>query len=331
MKSLRPIGHDERLSIVDHLDELRSRIFACGAIMLVVFAVCFWQNQRLINVLNRALPPAATTGLGSQQHLNATLGRTLKQASKDTAQLSRYLAKSRGVAPGAVVSTQALSGDLLRASKEYPKAAKQQAKPITIGVGESFTTTLTVVGYFTLLLSLPLLLYQLYAFVVPALSRDERRIATPTMIAAPLLFATGAVFTYFEVLPPAIHFLQGYNSEQFQILIQARTYYRFEILLMLGIGFAFQVPLLLLGLQKVGVITARTLTVNWRYAVVLIAVIAAALPGVDPVTLTLETIPLVLLYVASIVLLKIVEHRAAKRQAAELAEVGGSVDGLDAT
>src|ERR1700733_3023163 len=212
MKSLRPIGHDERLSIVDHLDELRSRIFACGAIMLVVFAVCFWQNQRLINVLNRALPPAATTGLGSQQHLNATLGRTLKQASKDTAQLSRYLAKSRGVAPGAVVSTQALSGDLLRASKENPKAAKQQAKPITIGVGESFTTTLTVVGYFTLLLSLPLLLYQLYAFVVPALSRDERRIATPTMIAAPLLFATGAVFTYFEVLPPAIHFLQGYNS-----------------------------------------------------------------------------------------------------------------------
>ena len=191
MKSLRPIGHDERLSIVDHLDELRSRMFACGAIMVVIFAVCFWQNQRLIKILNRALPPAATTGLGSQQHLNATLGRTLKQASDDTAQLSMYLAKSRGVAPGAAVATQALSGDLLRASKEYPKAAKQQAKPITIGVGESFTTTLTVVGYFTLLLSLPLLLYQLYAFVVPALSRDERRIATPTMIAAPLLFADG--------------------------------------------------------------------------------------------------------------------------------------------
>ena len=59
------------------------------------------------------------------------------------------------------------------------------------------------------------------------------------------------------MLPPAIHFLQGYNSEQFQILIQARTYYRFEILLMLGIGLAFQVPLLLLGLQKVGVITSQ--------------------------------------------------------------------------
>jgi sec-independent protein translocase protein TatC len=330
MKALRPIGHEERLSIVDHLGELRSRLFACGAIMVVIFAVCFWQNTHLINALNRALPPAATTGLGSQQHLNATLGQTLEQASGDMAQLSTSLSKSKGIAPGAVSATQNLSGDLLQASKEFPKAAKEQAKPITIGVGESFTTTLTVVGYFTLLLSLPMILYQLYAFVVPALSRDERRIATPTMIAAPLLFVAGAAFTYFEVLPPAIHFLQGYNAEQFQILIQARTYYRFEILLMLGIGFAFQVPLLLLGLQKVGVITSRTLTVNWRYAVVLIAVIAAALPGVDPVTLTLETIPLLLLYVASIVLLKIVEHRTAKRQAAELAELG-RVDGLDAT
>jgi len=330
MKALRPIGHDERLSIIDHLDELRSRIFACGAIMVVIFAVCYWQNKPLINALNRALPPAATTGLGSQQHLNATLGHTLKQASSDMSQLSTYLSKSRGIAPGAVNATRNLSGDLLQASKEYPKTSRQQAKPITIGVGESFTTTLTVVGYFTLLLSLPMLLYQLYAFVVPALSRDERRIATPTMIAAPLLFTAGAVFTYFEVLPPAIHFLQGYNSSQFQILIQARTYYRFEILLMLGIGLAFQVPLLMLGLQKVGVISSKTLTLNWRYAVVLIAIIAAALPGVDPVTLTLETIPLLLLYVASIVLLKIVEHRAAKREAAKPAEVG-PIDGLDAT
>jgi sec-independent protein translocase protein TatC len=327
MKALRPIGHDERLSIVDHLDELRSRIFACGAVMIVIFGICYWQNGALLSALNRALPPAATSGLGNQQHLNATLGGTLKRASTDMEQLSTYLAKSRGIAPGAVTATRNLSGDLLKASKEYPKTAREQAKPITIGVGESFTTTLTVVGYFTLLLSLPMLLYQLYAFVVPALSRDERRIATPTMIAAPVLFVVGALFTYFEVLPPAIHFLQGYNADQFQILIQARTYYRFEILLMLGIGLAFQVPLLLLGLQKVGVISSRTLTVNWRYAVLLIAVIAAALPGVDPVTLTLETVPLLLLYGASILMLKLVEHRAAKREAAEL----GRIDGLDAT
>jgi len=330
MKALRPIGHDDRLSIVDHLDELRSRIVVVGLFMVVVFAVCFWQNGPLINALNRALPPAAKTGLGSQPHLNATLGSTLKHASVGMSQLSTYLAHSRSVAPGAAQAAESVSHDLLTASKEYPKTASQQAKPITIGVGESFTTTLTVVGYFTLLISLPMILYQLYAFVIPALSRDERRIAIPTMVVAPLLFMAGAVFTFFEVLPPAVHFLQGYNSTKFQILVQAKTYYRFEILLMLGIGLAFQVPLLLLGLQKVGLITSRTLTLNWRYAIVLIAVIAAALPGVDPVTMFFETIPLVLLYVGSIVLLKIVDYRNAKRQAAELAKLD-RIDGLDAT
>lgn len=330
MRAFRPIGHDDRLSIVDHLDELRSRLLVCGAFMVVMFAVCYWQNQPLINLLNRPLPPAASSGLGSQQHLNATLGQTLGRASSDMSRLSTDLARSRGVAPGAVNATKSLSRDLLQASKEFPKTASQREKPITLGPAESFTTTLTVVGYFTLLLSLPMLLYQLYAFVLPALSRDERRIATPTVITAPLLFVAGAVFTYFEVLPPAIHFLQGYNASQFQVLLLARTYYKFAILLMLGIGLVFQVPLLLLGLQRIGVITAQTLTGNWRYAVVVIAVVVAALPGVDPVTLTLETIPLLLLYVASIVMLRIVERRTAKRQAAELAKLG-RVDGLDAT
>jgi sec-independent protein translocase protein TatC len=133
------------------------------------------------------------------------------------------------------------------------------------------------------------------------------------------------------ILPPAVHFLLGYNASQFQILPQAKLYYKFEILLMLGIGVAFQVPLLLLALQRAGVITSKTLTLNWRYAVVLIAVIAAALPGVDPVTMFLETLPLVLLYLASIVMLKIVDHRDAKREAAALQEPDRVSGGLDAT
>src|SRR5947199_8095091 len=92
------------------------------------------------------------------------------------------------------------------------------------------------------------------------------------------------------------------------------------MLTMLGIGLAFQVPVGLVGLQQLGVINARTLTRQWRYAVVIIAVIAAAMPGADPVTTGLETLPLVLLYLASIVLLKIVDRRAAARAAAEFAE-----------
>jgi sec-independent protein translocase protein TatC len=214
------------------------------------------------------------------------------------------------------------------ASKSLPQATTQQEKPITIGVGEPFTTTLTVCAYFALLFSLPILIYEGYAFVIPALSREERRVAVPLMTVAPFLFILGVAFAYAVVLPPAVRFLQGYNSQNFDILVQAKTYYTFEILTMLGIGVAFQLPLGLLGLQRIGVINGSTLTRNWRYATVIIAVIAAAMPGADPVTTGLEMAPLVLLFLASIVMLKIADRRAAARAAAELAQAD---DGLDLT
>ena len=106
--------------------------------------------------------------------------------------------------------------------------------------------------YFALLFALPVLIYQGYAFVIPALNPNERRIAIPLMIAAPILFIAGVAFAYAIVLPPAVRFLQGYNSQNFDILVQAKTYYTFEILTMLGIGVAFQVPIGLLGLQRAG-------------------------------------------------------------------------------
>jgi sec-independent protein translocase protein TatC len=149
----------------------------------------------------------------------------------------------------------------------------------------------------------------------------ERRVARPVMAAAPFLFLVGVAFAYEIVLPPAVHFLQGFNSGSFQILVQAKAYYTFEILTMLGIGLAFQLPLGLLGLQQVGVINSRTLTGNWRYCVVIIAVIAAAMPGADPVTTGLEMLPLILLYLLSIVLLRVADRRAAARASSESATI----------
>ena len=180
--------------------------------------------------------------------------------------------------------------------------------------------------YFAVLFALPLLIYEAYAFVIPALNPDEKRVALPLMAVAPLLFIAGVLFAYLVVLPPAVRFLQGYNSQNFDILVQAKTYYKFEIFTMLGIGLAFQVPLGLLALQRTGAINGTTLTRHWRYAVVIIAVVAAALPGVDPVTMVLEMLPLVVLYLASIVMLKIADRRAAAREAAELAR---EIDNLD--
>lgn len=323
MRRLRPIGHDDRLSIVEHLDELRSRLIACGAVLLVAFIACYTQNQALIRALNRALPATpASVGLASVPNQSAKLREGIVGIERGAAQLAAAPRLSQGARAAAI----RISRSAAEAAAALPRSAPTQVKPITIGVGESFTTTLMVVGYFAFAFSLPFLLYQLHAFVGPALQPNERRVVTPLMIIAPVLFVIGAVFSYFIILPPAVHFLQGYNSENFDILVQAKTYYRFEMLVMIGIGLAFEVPLFLLALQRAGFITARTLTLNWRYAVVLIAVIAAALPGVDPVSMGLEMLPLFVLYLASIVLLKIFDRRDAKRAAVQFKPVGQSFD-----
>jgi sec-independent protein translocase protein TatC len=323
---LRPIGHEDRLSVVDHLGELRTRLLVCAAVLVVAFGFCFWQNHALLDVLNHALPNAPKT---TANHLSGL--------TNDSVSAAKGLAKG-GAAATALAQSPTLSAadrqtiaqlaqGLTEAAKALPQSTPKRL-PITIGIGEPFATTITVAFYFALLFALPVLIYQGYAFVLPAFTRRERRVALPLMLLAPVLFIIGVFFTYFLVLPPAVRFLQGYNSESFDILVQAKTYYSFEILAMLGLGVAFQLPLGLLAFQRLGVINARTLTRHWRYAVLGIAVIAAALPGPDPVTTGLEMLPLLVLYLLSIVLLKIADRRAAARAAADMQPFD---DGLDAT
>jgi sec-independent protein translocase protein TatC len=316
---LRPVGHEDRLSIVDHLDELRTRLFVCGAALIVAFGLCFWQNHTLLNLLNDPLPPSAKQ---APNHLGGLTNDSVR-ASKDlaaAAALFRQLSVSSDLSLPDSALIAGAAGKLSDAAKALPQSTPKNI-PITLGVGESFTTTLTVCGYFALLLTLPVLLYQAYAFVIPALKPQERTVAVPIMFAAPLLFVIGVVFTYLIVLPAAVKFLQGYNSSYFQNLIQAKPLYSFEILTMAGIGIAFQMPLGLLALQRLGAINGSTLTRHWRYATVIIAVIAAAMPGADPVTTALETLPLVILFLASIVMLKIADRRDANRALAELTQI----------
>ena len=313
---LRPIGHEDRLSVVGHLDELRTRLLICAGVLVVAFGVAFWQNHGLLNVLNRALPATPKT---TANHISGLTNDSVSEAKAlaGAAAAMRVLSASRTQSPADRQQFAQLTHDLTQASSALPQSTPKRL-PITIGIGEPFATTLTVAFYFALLFSLPVLIYQGYAFVLPAFNRQERRVALPVMLVAPILFLGGVAFTYFLVLPPAVRFLQGYNSNNFDILVQAKTYYSFEILTMLGIGVAFQLPLGLLALQRLGAINASTLTRHWRYAVLIIAVIAAALPGPDPVTTGLEMLPLLVLYLLSIVLLKIADRRAAARAEHEL-------------
>jgi len=323
---LRPVGHEDRLSIVDHLDELRTRLMVCGAALVVAFGICFWQNGAALSLLNRPLHFVSQT---QANHLSGLTRDSVKEA-RDLAGLGAALkGLSNSNSSAFTLQDRALLALGAHYATDAGRALPQSTPsniPITIGVGEPFTTTLTVCFYFALLLALPVLLYQGYAFVIPALSPQERKLALPIMLAAPVLFVIGVVFTYLVVLPPAVRFLQGYNSDQFQALVQAKPLYSFEVLTMAAIGLTFQMPLGLLGLRQLGLINGSTLTRHWRYATVGIAVIAAAMPGADPVTTALETAPLVLLFLVSIVVLKYMDRRDAKRAAEELTTMNWTDD-----
>jgi sec-independent protein translocase protein TatC len=173
--------------------------------------------------------------------------------------------------------------------------------PAVFGVGEGFTTTITVALYFALIISLPVILYELYGFIVPALKPHERRAAEPLLIAVPFLFIAGVAFGYFIALPAAIRFFVNFNSGEFNVIVQASQYYSFAATVLLALGVIFQIPVVILGAARVGLVTPRQLRKNRRYAVLACAVVAAFLPG-DAITLILETVPLYVLYEVSILL-----------------------------
>ena len=233
MARLSRPAHDDELALVDHLDELRTRILVVGACLLVAFSLCFWQNERILELLNAPLPD----------------GR----------------------------------------------------EPITLGVTEPFMTTVTVSAYAAILISLPVILHQIYSFVLPAFSPTQQRLALPMMIAIPFLFLAGIAFAYLVVLPAAVGFLLNFNANDFNIEIRARDYYGFVSQTVIAVGLAFQIPVAIVAATRLGITTPQKLRRGRRYAVLAIAVGAMALPGTDPVTMLIEMVPLLLLYELSIV------------------------------
>ncbi len=222
---LRPIGHEDRLSLVDHLDELRTRIIISAIAFAVAFGFCAWQSNNILKILNRPLEHSTQTDSNGRSkdplEQDAVFAEKLKKALQAGAATNLELARSAEnltVAERRLLIAQAKTQ--LEAARAAPAAKKR--KPVTLGVTEPFTTTFKVAGYAALLISLPLLLYELYAFVVPAFTPQERRAALPLMLMVPGLFITGVVFGYYVVLPPAINFLQNFNDQSFDILVQAR-------------------------------------------------------------------------------------------------------------
>ncbi len=205
---------------------------------------------------------------------------------------------------------RALAGVLPTLGSDVKRLARapEGDKPVTLGIGEPFTVTVGLALIFALILAAPVILYELYAFLLPAFSPAQRRVTTPLMLAIPLLFAAGVSFGYLVVLPAAVRFFQNFNSDQFNVLVQASQYYHFAAVTLLAMGLVFQIPVAVLAATTSGITTVGQLRRNRRYAVLACGAVAALLPG-DAVTMLLETIPLYLLYELSLIAAGLVERR----------------------
>jgi sec-independent protein translocase protein TatC len=237
-RRVRAVSHEDRLTLVEHLDELRSRLIVCIVVFGVALALCFWQNHLLLEVAQGPLPD-------------------------------------------------------------------NRDQLITFGVTEPFTTTLTVSAYGAVVLALPIVLWQLYAYLLPAFSEAERRVVLPILLLFPLLFLAGIAFAYFVVMPAALRFLLDFNDGQFNIQLRARDYYSFFSMTEIACGLIFQLPLAIIAVTRLGIVRVEQLSENRRYAYLVIAILAAALPGVDPVTMLIEMVPLLVLYELSILLARV--------------------------
>ena len=245
MARLTPVSHDDRLTLVEHLDELRTRLIVAGGALLVAFGLCMWQNHLLLEIANEPLPADCV--------------------------------------PGPV----------------------EECVPSTFGVSEPFLTTITVAAYGAIVLALPIILYELYAYVLPALTPDERKVTLPLMLTIPFLFIGGVVFAYFVVMPAAVNFLLNFNESEFNIQVRAREYYSFFALTLVALGFLFQVPIVILAVCRLGITTPQELAHNRRYAILVIAVVAMLLPGTDPVTMLISMVPLIILFEGSLILARV--------------------------
>jgi sec-independent protein translocase protein TatC len=186
---------------------------------------------------------------------------------------------------------------------------------LAIGVAEPLTVSLVVSLYAGFVLALPVILWQLWSFFAPAVDpKSERRVIRLVAFAI-VLGASGLAFGYWVLLPRAIHWLTNYDNQHFLHLIQARSYYSFVVTVLLGIVIVFQLPLVVLGLVYLGVISSSGLRRHRRIGYFIVAVVALALPGPDPVTTVLELLPMWALFEGSIWLAVFVERRSPRVEA----------------
>ena len=250
----RRLDHGEEATLVEHLDELRSRLIIALVAIIPIFLLTFAFHEQIMEWLTGPLA--------------------------------------------------------------------EDKKLVTLGVTEPFTTSVKVSLIAALAIALPILLWQAWAFLAPAVQPHFERVVLVFVVLASMLFVTGVLFMYYVVLPRALGFLTSYDAELYDIQIRASYYYTFAAMTLLAGGLAFLMPIFVLALVRLRVLTSDRLRKNRRIAFVALLAFAILLPTVDPVSLAFEVVPLVLLFELSIWASVFMERRWDREWDEEYAEAG---------
>ena len=322
-----------QMSFLEHLDELRKRLVRSAVIVVIAFIFCFYFSDRIFSFLSvpirqalseaerREVPLGGLTGNEQVKPLaSLNAGETGRFVFDRTTKLGTAI-----VAPGAsvqaIVAADAegkralftnepiytnngvvpsgirLPLDLAAGAENEPSADERL---IVTTAPETFTLLVTVSLYSAIALSIPLLLWQIWGFISPALYRHERAYVTPFIGLSTISFVAGAAFAYYILFPPALRYLIGLATE-FRPLLRATDYFDFITLIMLAMGVIFQMPAITYVLARIGIISASMLIRSWKLAIVVILIVAAVVsPTGDIPNMMLFATPMMGLYVVSI-------------------------------
>jgi sec-independent protein translocase protein TatC len=287
-------AHDEeheieasRAPLLDHLVELRGRLIICSVALAVGFLLCFAFATQIYLLLLAPFQRAA--GMIA-----------LEKASGHHGAFDLLLA--------------------VLGLKAVPMAQAPAIHLVFTAPLEFFFTKIKLAGFGAIVITFPVLAFQLYRFVAPGLYRRERKAFLPFLVASPVLFITGAALVYFIMLPFVLWFslnqqIVGVGSISVELLPKVSDYLTLVTALLLSFGLCFQLPVVLSLLGLAGMVSARMLSQGRRYAIVGVFVVAAILTPPDPISMMTLALPGVLLYEISIFCVWLIELRQRRDQA----------------
>jgi len=337
LRALSAKGNEEELggqmSFLEHLDELRRRLIRSFIFIFVATSVCWFFSDRIYSFLavpveralaeaqRRQVPIAGLTGsekiVGMTSLKENEIGRYVfpEETKLGTSLIPSGASVTARVAKDAQGQLGLFTDEALYAGNTViPKGVRL---PIDLGASaqtssgindklivttalEPFSLYIKVSLYAAISLSIPFLLWQVWAFVSPGLYPHERAYVTPFIALSSISFVMGAAFAYYVIFPPAAKYLLGLGQD-FRLLLKADDYFDFIIIVMLGMGVVFQMPAITYVLARIGLVTARLLIRIWRTSLIVILIAAAVLsPTNDIPNMLLFAAPMLVLYVVSI-------------------------------